>query len=77
MIHGLRKKMVINEEGRVEINSPDLHRGDTVEIIVLVNPEQDETEYLLSTEANRAHLRESVRQIEIRGEYKYVDPDKL
>lgn len=77
MIHGLRKKLVINEEGRVEINSPDLHRGDTVEIIVLVNPEQDETEYLLSTEANKAHLRESMQQIEMRDGYKYVDPDKL
>lgn len=77
MIQGLRKKMVINEEGRVEINSPDLHRGDTVEIIVLVNPEQDETEYLLSTEANKVHLRESLEQLEKRDNYKYVDPDKL
>lgn len=77
MIHGLRKKLVINEEGRVEINSPDLHRGDTVEIIVLVNPEQDETEYLLSNETNKAHLRESLQQLEKKDEYKYVDPDKL
>lgn len=77
MINSLRRKVVVNEEGRVEVNSPELHRGDVVEIIVLVNPETDETEYLLSTEANRAHLRESLRESENKEGYKYIDPDKL
>ncbi|MCL5021247.1 MAG: hypothetical protein M1339_06250 [Bacteroidetes bacterium] len=77
MINGLRKKVVVNEEGRIEVNSPDLHRGDVVEIIVIVNPEYDETEYLLSTEANRAHLMDSLRESENKDGYKYVDPDKL
>ena len=76
MIQGLRKKLVINDEGRIEIKSPDLHRGDTVEVIVLVNPELDETEYLLSTEANRKHLRESLEQLEKKNEYHYIDPNK-
>lgn len=77
MINGLRKKAVVAEEGRIEVNSPNLHRGDVVEIIVLVNPEHDETEYLLSTEANRSHLTESLRESENRAGYKYADPDKL
>jgi hypothetical protein len=33
MINGLRRKVVVNEEVRIEVNSPDLHRGDVVEII--------------------------------------------
>jgi len=77
MINRLRKKVVVFEEGRVEVNSPDLHRGDVVEIIVLVNPEQDETEYLLSTDVNRMHLRESLQQSENKSRYTYVEPDKL
>lgn len=77
MINGLRKKVVVDEEGHIEVNSPDLHRGDVVEIIILVNPEHDETEYLLSTEANRTHLMESLRESENKDGYKYVDPDKL
>ena len=69
--------MVVNEDGRIAINSPELKRGDTVEVIVLVNPEEDETEYLLSTEANRLHLREALRQLDDKKKYKYVDPEKL
>ncbi len=56
--------MVVNEDGRIAINSPELKRGNTVEVIVLVNPEEDETEYLLSTEANRLHLREALQQLD-------------
>lgn len=76
-MNGLRKKVVVGEEGRIEVNSPELHKGDVVEIIVLVNPENDETEYLLSTEANRIHLIESLRESENKKGYKYVDPDKM
>ncbi len=47
-----------------------------VEIIVLVNPEEDETEYLLSTEANRTHLRDSLQQMEKKDGYVYVDDDR-
>ncbi len=77
MIRSLRKKMVVNEDGRIDINSPELHRGDTVEIIVLVNPEEDETEYLLSSEANRLHLNEAKEQWGKKDSYIYIDPDKL
>lgn len=69
--------MVVNEDGRIAINSPELRRGDTVEVIVLVNPEEDETEYLLSTEANQLHLREALQQSDDKKNYIYVDPEKL
>ncbi len=54
--------MVVNEEGRIEVNSPDLHRRDVVEIIIILNPEYDKKEYLLSTDTNRAHLIDSLRE---------------
>lgn len=77
MIQGLRKKIIVEEEGRVEINSPELHRGDKVEIIILVNPSEDETEYLLSTEANKLHVKEAMEQLKDKNGYIYIDPEKL
>lgn len=57
MITGIRQKTVVTEDGRIELLSPELPRGALVEVIVLVEPvEQDTTEYLLSTEANRNYL---------------------
>ena len=52
----MRKKIVVEEDGRVEIKSSELNKGDKIEVIMLVNPE-NETKYFLSTEANRIHLR--------------------
>jgi antitoxin YefM len=76
MIQGLRKKIIVEEDGKLEIKSPELHKGDKIEVIMLVNPEE-ETEYLLSTEANRMHIREAMQQLKERKSYVYVDPDKL
>jgi len=76
MIQGLRKKIIVEEDGKLEIKSPELHKGDKIEVIMLVNPEE-ETEYLLSTETNRMHIREAMQQLKDRKNYIYVDPDKL
>jgi len=77
MIQGLRKRAVVNEDGKLEVRLPELHRGDKVEMIILVNPEEDETEYLLSTEANALHLREEVKKLGNKSDYIYVDPNTL
>jgi len=77
MLQGLRKKIVVEEDGRVEIKSSELWKGDQIEIIMLVNPTDDETEYLLSTKSNRFHIREAVEQLKEKNGYVYVDPDKL
>ncbi|MGD1716278.1 hypothetical protein [Hydrocoleum sp. CS-953] len=39
--------------------------------------ETDETDYLLSTEANRQHLTEAVELLKNSDNYIYVDPAKL
>jgi len=57
MMTGIRKKTIVKEGGKVEVFSSDLPIGKEVEVIILV--EEKTTEYLLSTEANRRHLKES------------------
>jgi|WetSurMetagenome_2_1015567.scaffolds.fasta_scaffold476319_1 antitoxin YefM len=74
MIAGIRQKTVVGAGGKVEILSPDLPSGTRVEVIVLVEPvEQDTTEYLLSTEANCTHLHQALRDLENPASHIYVD----
>lgn len=76
MLTGIRQRIRVAEGGRIEIRSPELPDGALVEVIVLVDPDaQDTTEYLLSTEANRAHLREALRDLSDPSSYRYVPPE--
>lgn len=78
MIVGVRQKTVVGKGGKVEFSSPALPAGALVDVIVLIEPEeQDETEYLLSTEANRDHLLQALRELDDSANYIYVDPDTL
>ena len=62
----------------VEISAPDLPVGTEVEVIVLVEEEEmDTTEYLLSTEANRQHLEQSIRDAEDPKKRIYVDIENI
>ncbi len=78
MITGIREKTIVREGGKIEISSPDLPIGAEVEVIVLVEgEEQDTTEYLLSTEANREHLMKALRDAENSENLIYVDVENL
>ena len=78
MITGIREKTIVKEGGKVEISSTDLPIGIEVEVIILVEEEeQDTTEYLLSTEANREHLRKSRRDAQDPTKLIYVDVEDL
>jgi len=78
MIAGIRQKTVVGEGGKIEVLSPELPSGTLVEVIILVEPvEQDTTEYLLSTEANRNHLLQALRDLEDPSRYSYVNPADL
>jgi antitoxin YefM len=70
MLTGIRQRTRVAEGGRIEIPFSELPSGTLVDVIVLV--EQDTTEYLLSTEANRAHLREALRDLDDPSSYRYV-----
>ncbi|MDQ3179257.1 MAG: hypothetical protein M3Q33_01935 [Acidobacteriota bacterium] len=78
MITGIREKTIVKEGGKVEISSTDLPIGMEVEVIVLVEEEeQDTTEYLLSTEANRRHLERAMRDAEDPEKRIYIDIENL
>ena len=77
MLTGIRERTIVNENGKVEIFAPDLPVGTEVEVIVLVDEEMDETEYLLSTEANRKHLEQALLDAEDPTKRIYVDIDDL
>ena len=63
MITGIREKTIVKENGMVEISALDLPIGTEVEVIVWVDEEQDETEYLLSSEANQKNLEEALEEL--------------
>ena len=77
MITGIREKTIVKEGGKVEISSLDLPIGTEVEVIVLVEEEQDTTEYLLSNETNRRHLEEAMRDAQDPTKLIYVDIESL
>ena len=45
-------------------------------VIFETPPTQDTTEYLLSTEANRRHLREAIEQVETRDDVVVMTPEE-
>lgn len=73
MIAGIRQKALVGEHGKVEIAAPDLPTGTLVDVIVLMEPgEQDTTDYLLSSKANRSHLMQALRDLDDQSSYIYV-----
>lgn len=78
MIAGIRQKAIVGSSGKVEITAPELPVGTLVDVIVLVEPvEQDTTDYLLSSESNRNHLVRALRELDDQSSYIYVNPSDL
>lgn len=78
MITGIREKTIVREGGKIEISSSHLPIGAEVEVIVLVeNDEQDTTEYLLSTEANRKYFEEALEDLKHPEKFIPVDVENL
>lgn len=77
MLNGIKQRARVGPGGTVEIQSPELPEGKTVEVIILLVPvEQDTTEYLLSTKANRDHLHEALKNVETRQNLVVVTPEE-
>jgi antitoxin YefM len=74
----LKYKTII-KDGQLNLPPLDLPEGTVVEAILLIQEptEIDETDYLLSTEANRQHLKEAIESLKNPDNYIYVDPGKL
>jgi len=61
MITAIREHAVV-KNGMIEVPEMNLPDGTEVEVIVLVEREMDETEYLMSSEANKERVLESIRE---------------
>jgi antitoxin YefM len=78
MLQSIRQTTIVGEGGKIEISSPELSPGTTVEVIVVIEPEaMDTTDYLLSTEANRKQLREALKDLDNRAAYTFIQADDL
>ena len=77
-MNALKYKTII-KDGQLDLPSLDLPEGTVVEAILLIQEptEMDETDYLLSTEANRQNLKEALESLKNPDNYIYVDPAKL
>jgi antitoxin YefM len=77
MLTEIKQKAIVNKERKLELSIPNLPEGTKVEIIVLVesNINEDETTYLLKSNANKKHLLQAIKNVE-KGNLIYVDIDK-
>lgn len=59
----IRERVTVKNGGRVEIPPTYLEDGTEVEVLILVEGEMDETEYLLSTPENRRRMEEGLEEL--------------
>jgi antitoxin YefM len=74
MLQSIKTTTTVNQDGAINIYSPELPIGETVEVIILIQPKnQDTTDYLLSNSANKLHLLEAIEELNNSANYTYVD----
>ncbi|MFM7572845.1 MAG: hypothetical protein ACKO4S_06860 [Snowella sp.] len=67
------------KNGQLDLPNLDLPEGTVIEAILLMveSSEGDETDYLLSTEANRQYLKEAIESLKNPQNYIYVNSADL
>lgn len=77
MINSIKQKAIVGQNGRIELSATELTEGTVVEVIVLVeaDPEEDETDYLLRSNANKKHLLDALANVK-QGRIVAVDLDE-
>ncbi|MFM7363703.1 MAG: hypothetical protein ACKO11_04195 [Cuspidothrix sp.] len=76
MITGIKQKVTVGKNGKIELLTTELPEGTIVEVIVLVDQIiEDETTYLLKSKANKEHLLKAIENVE-KGNLIYVDLDE-
>jgi antitoxin YefM len=87
MLSGIKQQAVVGKDGKIEIQTSELTEGTVVEVIVLIEQNatetdasqptsQDETEYLLSTEANRHRLMTAIQNVEAKNNLISFTPEE-
>ncbi|WP_017293393.1 hypothetical protein [Geminocystis herdmanii] len=65
MVNTIRQKAIVGKNGKIEISQSQFKEGASVEVII-VNDSlkiEDETTYLLKSEANKKQLLESMENV--------------
>ena len=77
MLSGIKQKAIVGKDGKIELSTTELPAGTVVEVIILVESpsEEDETTYLLKSEANKQHLLKAMESVD-KGNLIYVDLDE-
>jgi antitoxin YefM len=65
MLNSIKQKAIVGQNGRIELPTTELTEGTVVEVIVLVeaDPEEDETDYLLRSRANKQQLLDALENV--------------
>jgi antitoxin YefM len=74
MLSGIKQQVVVGKDGKIEIQTSELVEGTVVEVIVLI--EQDTTDYLLCTEANRHHLMTAMQNVQTKTNLVSFTPEE-
>ena len=77
MFSGIKQKAIVGKDGKIELSATELPEGTVVESDVLVEPqtEEDETTYLMKSEANKKHLLKAMENVD-KGNLIYVYLDE-
>ncbi len=77
MINSIKQKAIVGKNGKIELSETELTEGSLVEVIVLVesSDDEDETEYLLRSPANKKHLLDALENVK-QGQVISVDLDE-
>lgn len=77
MFSGIKQKAIVGKNGKIELSATELAEGTVVEVIVLIEPptEEDETNYLMKSEANKKHLLRAMENVD-KENLIYVDLDE-
>ena len=77
MIDSIKQKVIVGKNDKVELPETTLTEGTLVEVIVLVESlgEEDETDYLLRSQANKQQLLEALENVK-QGKVVAVDLDE-
>ncbi|MFM9159782.1 MAG: hypothetical protein ACKOPK_18170 [Dolichospermum sp.] len=77
MLSGIKQKAIVGKNGKIELSTTELPAGTVVEVIILVESpiEEDETTYLLKSEANKQNLLKAMENVD-KGNLIYVDLDE-
>ncbi|MEA5509729.1 hypothetical protein VB715_08125 [Crocosphaera sp. UHCC 0190] len=65
MINSIKQKAIVGKNGKIELSETELEEGSIVEVIVLVESltEEDETDYLLRSQANKKQLLDALENV--------------